>query len=273
VQPLDRLEALVAILARLRGPQGCPWDHEQDYASLRRYLLEECYEVAEAIDRREPGALREELGDLLFQIVFLSRLAEEDGHFTIADVIRGIGEKLVRRHPHVFGSEQATTAAEVERHWDRIKREEHGAEPQASTLDGIPGALPALLRAQALGQRAARVGFDWQRPEDVLEQVSSELAELRHAVATRDTAGAREELGDLLFTVAMLGRHLQIDSEGALGQANLKFQERFSWIERHLAERGQSIEKAGTEALERLWQLAKRADQPTLNRPRRRKRS
>jgi MazG family protein len=240
-------------------------DREQTYRSLRRYLLEECYEAAQALDDGDSRALREELGDLLFQIVFLSHLAREDGAFTLSDVVRGIAEKLIRRHPHVFGSAHADSAAEVERHWDRIKRREKsaardGSEPaEPSVLEGVPAALPALLAAVSLGERAARVGFDWERAEDVLGQLDSELGELRSALAGRDSEGIREELGDVLFTLAMLARRLQVDPEGALAQANRKFRRRFGWIERRLARDGGSVERADFETLERLWQESKAA--------------
>ena len=255
--------ALVAIMDRLREPGGCPWDREQDYTSLRRYLLEECYEVAEALDHGGAAELQEELGDLLFQIVFLSRLAKEEGKFGIEDVIRGVAEKLIRRHPHVFGSARAETAAEVEEHWERIKRSEKGTQTKGddvSALDGVGVALPALLKASALGQRAARVGFDWERSEQILDQIAEEVAELRSALADGSEAQVREEIGDVLFSVAMLARRLKIDPEGALAGTNVKFQQRFTWIERELARRGTPIETAGFELLETLWNQAKRTE-------------
>lgn len=250
----------MAIMDRLRDPGGCPWDHEQDYRSLRRYLLEECYEVVEALDHGSPAELREELGDLLFQIVFLSRLAKEDGSFTIDDVIRGVAEKLIRRHPHVFGSARATTSEEVAEQWERIKREEKksvSGEP-VSALDGIGSALPALLKAHALGQRAARVGFDWKRPEQVLDQIEEELGELRRALAEGAESDIRDEIGDLLFSVAMLSRWMKIDPEEALSGTNAKFRARFTWIERELVRRETPLESAGFELLESLWGEAKR---------------
>ena len=263
MEPLDRLEALVAIMDRLREPQGCPWDREQDYLSLRRYLLEECYEVAEAIDRGVPSALREELGDLLFQLVFLSRLAKEDGAFTIGEVIRGVAEKLIRRHPHVFGTASLQTAEQVEEQWERIKRREKAEnEPDGrvrSVLEGVVEAQPALLKAQQLGQRAAQVGFDWKRPEDVLDQAAEELGELRAALAGGESAQVREEIGDLLFTVVMLARRVRIDAEGALEGTNRKFRKRFGWIEAELGRRGTAVDEAGFEELERLWQESKQA--------------
>lgn len=257
---LDRLETLAAIMDRLREPGGCPWDREQDYDSLRKYLLEECYEVAEALDRRDPQGLREELGDLLFQIVFLSRLAKEDGEFTLDDVIRGIAEKMIRRHPHVFGSETAETAHEVVKNWEEIKRREKAPDGKRSLLDGIPCSLPAIFKAQRLGTQAATVGFDWKDPAEILDKVEEELRELRQAVVGRERREVREELGDILFSLVMLARRMEIDAEGALARTNQKFRRRFEWIEEELARRGIEIEGAGLELMESLWERAKRED-------------
>lgn len=255
---------LVAIMDRLRDPGGCPWDREQDYASLRGYLLEESYEVADALDRGDDQALREELGDLLFQIVFLSRIAKESGSFTVDDVIGGIADKMVRRHPHVFGSARADTSAQVLRNWEEIKRQEQEqALPRGATrslLDGVPAALPALLKAGRLGAKAARIGFDWERPIDVMDKADEEVAELRRAVAAGDRLAAREELGDLIFALAMLARKMEIDPETSLEQANLKFRRRFGWVESELARRGVNPEQAGLELLEELWRRAKDAE-------------
>lgn len=269
MQSLDRFEALVAIMDRLRGPEGCPWDREQDYDSLRRYLLEECYEVAEALDRGSATALKEELGDLLFQIVFLSRLAQEDGTFTMEDVIRGIAEKLIRRHPHVFGTATADTPEEVEEHWERIKRDEKASEPShgqsesGSLLDGILASLPALYKARSLGERAAKVGFDWEHPEQILDQAEDELRELRSALADGSKAAVRGEVGDVLFTIVMLARRMKIDPEAALESTNRKFRTRFGWIERELTRRGTPFDAAGFELLERLWRESKAALEPS----------
>jgi len=256
------LGELVAIMDRLRGPAGCPWDREQDYGTLRGYLLEECYEVAEALDLDDGPGLCEELGDLLFQIVFLARIAKEQGRFDIDDVLAGIAAKMVRRHPHVFGDASAANSAEVLRHWEEIKRREkadgHGAR---STLDGIPAALPALVKAQRLGTKAARVGFDWTRPEDVLEKFDEELGEVREALAAGNRAALHEELGDLLFTVAMLARRLDVDAERALQDANRKFATRFGRVEAQLAQRAGGLAGADAALLERLWNEAK--DQTT----------
>jgi MazG family protein len=259
----ESFEGLVAIMDRLRGPDGCPWDREQTWKSLRRFLLEECYEVADALDRADPDELREELGDLLFQIVFLSRLAKEEGQFTADDVVRGIAEKMIRRHPHVFGEDRAETSDEVLRRWEEIKRRERKAgsegegEGHRSILDGIPRALPAMMKAQQMGARAARVGFDWNREIDILEKIDEELEELRSAVASSDRSQVEEELGDFLFATVMLARRLQIDPEAALERTNLKFRERFGKIEDELSRRGVAVETAGLELMDQLWDETK----------------
>jgi MazG family protein len=251
-------KGLVAIMDRLRGPDGCPWDREQTWKSLRRFLLEECYEVADALDRSDPGDLREELGDLLFQIVFLSRLAKEEGHFTAGDVVRGIAEKMVRRHPHVFGDDRADTSDQVLRRWEEIKRRERDSGPEGgSILDGIPRALPAMMKAQQMGARAARVGFDWKRETDILEKIGEELGELRAAVASGEREGVEEELGDFLFSTVMLARRLDIDPEAALEATNLKFRRRFGRVEHELRRRQVPLEEAGLDLMDRIWDEAK----------------
>jgi tetrapyrrole methylase family protein/MazG family protein len=260
MEDLNRFESLVALMDRLRGPDGCPWDREQTYATLRGYLLEECFEVAEALDGDQPEEICEELGDLLFQIVFLSCIAKEEGKFTVDDVIAGISSKMIRRHPHVFGDDSADTSGEVLKKWEEIKRQEksdRGVSPATSLLDGVPQGLPALLKANRLGTKAARVGFDWERPESALEKVDEELGELRQALKSGDPAAAREEIGDLLFAVVNVARKLDIEPEGALSGTNLKFTRRFGWIEQELVRRDIPIASAGLELLEELWQQAK----------------
>jgi len=253
---------LVAIMNRLRDPGGCPWDREQTYATLRGFLIEECYEVVDALDRSDLPALGEELGDLLFQIVFLSRLASEDGAFDASDVVRGIAEKMIRRHPHVFGEAEAKDAAEVLVRWEEIKRtEKEGvskSDAEASVLGGLPPALPSLVKAQRLGAKAARVGFDWERDVDVVAKLEEEAAELRAAVASGRREAVREEVGDAIFTLAMLARRLDVDADEALAHANAKFQARFEQVEAALRERGTPIASAGAELLDRLWNEAKR---------------
>jgi len=253
---------LIAVMDRLRDPGGCPWDREQTYATLRGFLIEECYEVVDALDREDLPALREELGDLLFQIVFLSKLATETGAFTVHDVVSGIAAKMVRRHPHVFGVTVAADSAEVLVRWEEIKRLEKQdagkTEHDGSVLAGVPASLPALVKAQRLGAKAARVGFDWREDADVVLKLDEEAAELRQAVADGDRAQIREEIGDALFTVAMLARRLDIDADEALAGANAKFKARFTEVENALRRRGTPIEAAGLPLLERLWNEAKR---------------
>jgi tetrapyrrole methylase family protein/MazG family protein len=256
-------EAFQEVIAHLRAPDGCPWDREQDYATLRGYLLEECYEVVQALDDRDEDALGEELGDLLFQIVFLARIAKERGRFTIDDVVRGIAEKMVRRHPHVFGGESAADADEVLRNWEAIKRREkesNGSDPDGSVLSGIPAALPALQKAERLGTKAARVGFDWQTDEDVLDKIEEELGEFRQALRSGDRAAIHEELGDVLFALAMLARRREIDAEKALEDTNRKFVRRFRAVEREVASRDLAIDRAGLDLLDRLWNEVKAAE-------------
>lgn len=255
----DNFETLVAMMDRLRAPDGCPWDREQTYSTLRGYLLEECYEVVDAIDRGDRGGLLEELGDLLFQVVFLSRLAKEEGCFEAGDVVRGIARKMIRRHPHVFGDDRVETADAVLKRWEEIKRSEKSV-ASSSVLEGLPRALPSLLKAHRLATKAARVGFDWPHARGVIEKIDEESRELREAVESGDTARAAEELGDLLFTLAALGRRLGLDPEAALEAANAKFVRRFGAMERELARRGLSPEEAGLDLMDRIWNELKREE-------------
>ncbi len=257
------IERLREIMARLRDPQrGCPWDLEQDFASIAPHTLEEAYEVADAIERGDLGALRDELGDLLFQVVFHARLAEERGAFGFDDVAAAICDKLERRHPHVFGDAVVTDAGEQTRLWEQLKARERAAGGQGSgVLDGIPAALPALTRSRKIGRRAAEVGFDWPDAAGPRAKIDEELAELDQARA--DGAADRRleaELGDLLFSVANLARHLGLDPERALSRANERFSRRFRVIERELASMGVEPAAAGPELLDRLWRAAKDAD-------------
>jgi len=258
----EKFEKLVEIMDRLRGPDGCPWDREQDWGSLRSYLLEECHEAVEALDAGDRPGLCEELGDILLQVAFLSRLGQEEGAFTARDVVRGIVEKMIRRHPHVFGEESAEDSAAVLRHWERIKKEEKAARGQVrrSLLDGLPKGLPALSRAQRLGEKASRVGFDWPSAAPVLAKIREELAELDAAVDAGRRDAVVEELGDLLFATAMLARKLDHDPEAALDAASRKFMRRFRGVEQKLATAGQPLETAGLERLEELWNEVKLAE-------------
>jgi len=252
------LEALLALMARLRDPQhGCPWDRAQDFASIAPHTIEEAYEVAEAIGQYNAAKLREELGDLLFQVVFHARLAEERGWFDFAAVAAGIYEKLVRRHPHVFAGMVATEDDELKRQWERNKAAERAAAGQPGTLEGIASALPALTRAAKLGRRAAGAGFDWPGAEGVRAKVSEELTELDAALASGDQHAVSEELGDLLFTIVNLGRHLQLDAEHVLRSANRKFEQRFAHMERLAGQESRALESLTAADWEALWNRAK----------------
>jgi len=249
---------LVDLMARLRAPGGCPWDREQTPASLRPYLLEEVYEVLEAIDADDPAHLRDELGDLLLQIVFQSEIAAEAGRFTVADVARAIADKLVRRHPHVFGDVQVRDAGEVVRNWRRIKAEERRTAGEDGDLfAGVPAALPALLRAEQLGEKAGHVGLDWSDARGVLEKLREETAELAAAIAAGDPAAIEHELGDLLLAAASLGRHLAVSAEMALRAANDRFVARVRRLEAAARVRGQGLADLAPEERDRLWEAAK----------------
>lgn len=266
----DRLDDLIRIMATLRSPGGCPWDREQTLKTLRPFLLEETYEALEALDRDDPKALCEELGDVLFEIVFLSCISEEQGHFTMADVAAGVAAKLVRRHPHVFGeAEKLGSADAVLVKWEELKAAERpeGAKPK-TLLSGVPLTLPALLRAYEYASRAATVGFDWVRAEDVLDKIDEEAREVRSAVEARrhnhddSTAGrhdeVEEEIGDLLFAIANLARKLGVEPEAALRKANDKFRGRFEEMEKRVATQGLVLRDMTLEEMERHWQAVKR---------------
>ncbi len=261
---------LVALMARLRSPEGCPWDREQTYASLAPMILEEAYEAFEAVEEaREgrPAELRDELGDLLFQIVFFAQVARERGEFTIDDVADAVHAKMVRRHPHVFGDAQVRDNEELLRNWEALKAEEKraagkGEEKGSSLLDGVSPKTPALMEAHALTTKAARVGFDWERVEDIFDKLHEEIDELREAIRERGESGqesarVREEVGDLLFAVTNIARHLSVEPEAALKLTNRKFRRRFKYIEQGLRARGRDIAAARLEEMEELWQEAK----------------
>lgn len=253
------IERLRAIMAALREPgRGCPWDLEQTWATIAPHTLEEAYELADAIERGEPAQVRDELGDLLFQVVFQSRIAEEQGLFDLDAVATAISDKLERRHPHVFGSATIGSAAEQTAAWEQHKAAERlAAGTPAGTLDGVTLGLPALTRAAKLGRRAAAVRFDWNGAADVLGKVQEECGELQGAMASGDQAHVTEELGDLLFSVAQLARHLGTDPEAALRAANAKFERRFRRMESILAAQGRTPREAGQDELEALWARAK----------------
>ncbi|MBN1142340.1 MAG: nucleoside triphosphate pyrophosphohydrolase [Deltaproteobacteria bacterium] len=256
--PAQALIQLIEIVARLRSPEGCPWDREQTPASLKRYLLEETYEVLEALDREEPSAIRLELGDLLLQIVFLSRLFEERGLFDIADVAEGIANKLVHRHPHVFQGTASISLEELNHQWDRIKSQEPSRSPGIhGLLCDIPSQLPALLRAQKVTEKAARVGFDWENSQGVAAKIKEETEEFVEACNHRSQTEIEHEFGDLLFSLVNLARFLNITAEDALRKAVERFQRRFEFIERALAERGRTLQESSLETMNALWEKAK----------------
>lgn len=293
----ERFSTLVGIMQALRGPGGCPWDREQTFASLRPFVLEETYEVLEAIDRRDPDALRGELGDFLFEAVFLAQIAADEGRFTIADALDAINAKLVRRHPHVFGEKAARaamhappkagapgarpstidSAGKVLEQWEQIKaRERKHAGERPSLLAGVPKSLPSLLRSHEIGTRVASVGFEWPEPRQVVDKIEEEVRELREAVEKGDRRHAAEEMGDLLFSIANLARKLDIEPESALREANEKFTARFQAVEADFAARGRAMADASLDEMEDVWQAVKRrgrrgsrSARPSAARPRR----
>jgi tetrapyrrole methylase family protein / MazG family protein len=259
-------EDLVAVQARLRAPGGCPWDREQTHLTLRTYLIEEAYEVLDAIEKGNAIELTEELGDLLLQVLFHADIAREAGAFDISNVITGIHDKLVRRHPHVFGDVKAETAAQVLKNWAQLKAKEKqktspdGAAPKdspQSVLDSVPRSLPALLEAYQMTRRAGQVGFDWDHIEGIFEKLKEESQELQSALTISNRRAVEEEVGDILFAAVNLARFLEIDPEVALKHSNLKFKERFQDMEREAARRGQDLSKLSKDDLERLWEAAK----------------
>ena len=267
---------LVELMDRLRSPGGCPWDREQTYATLAPMLLEEAYEAFDALEEARQGRaddLREELGDLLFQITFFARVAKERGEFTIDDVIEQVHAKMVRRHPHVFGDAQADDSAEVLRNWEAIKAEEKraagksAAEPGTSILDGVSTKAPALMEAHQISTKVARVGFDWKSADEIFEKLHEEVEELRVAIEAykqsadeADHVRVREEIGDLLFVVTNIARHLKVEPEAALKLANRKFRRRFAHIEKRLHEQNRKFDETSLAELEELWQEAKRTN-------------
>ena len=253
-----------AIMARLRGPNGCPWDREQTFDSIKRHTLEETYEVFDAIERRAWPELRDELGDLLLQILFYAQMAGEQGHFQLEDVAHALSAKLIRRHPHIFGEAVATDADAVLRNWEAIKREEKQADPArtagASALDSIPRSMPAMLEAAKLGSRAAKNGFDWPDAQGLFEKLDEEKLELKAELAKGDQDAIEAELGDLLFTAVNLARHLRVDPESALRRTNAKFRKRYGSMEQQ-AGGEQAFEQMSLAQKEALWSLAKTSEE------------
>ncbi len=250
---------LVEIMATLRSPTGCPWDREQTPDSLKPYLVEETYEVLDALEAKDLPAFKEELGDLLLQIVFHSQLMAEAGEFTIEDVAQAIADKLVRRHPHVFGDVKVQDASEVVQNWVKIKAQEKAGKADRSVLAGVPQSAPALIQAQRLGEKASRVGFDWASAVEVFHKVEEEMGELEATLDSQTTDRQEHELGDLLFALTNLARHLSIDAETALRKAGKRFNNRFRHIEATLEQHGEDIHQTSPARLETLWEEAKRA--------------
>ena len=253
-------DELVQLMTTLRGPNGCPWDRKQSLGSLKPFIVEEAYEVVDAIDRDDRRGLAEELGDFLLQAVFVAEITREEGSFDIYDAITAIHDKLMRRHPHVFGDVVAKDAEQVLVNWEKLKNEERKAENK-SVLDGVPPSLPALLKASRLTEKAARVGFDWRRTADVFEKLEEEIRELRAAVDGVDEGMIQDEIGDLLFTIANIARKLDVNAEEALQAANRKFIRRFTSMERSVRERGRNLDQLTLQQMDQLWNEAKAAEQ------------
>ncbi|MCZ6636323.1 MAG: nucleoside triphosphate pyrophosphohydrolase [bacterium] len=255
---MSNFERLVELMSRLRAPDGCPWDQKQTHQTLSPYLIEEAYEVLEAIDRGEDDAFCEELGDLLLQVVFHAQIAREENRFSVDDVAKAIADKLVRRHPHVFGTVQVENADEVVQNWEAIKAKEKGHKGRdPSVLEGVPRHLPALLRAQRIQEKAARVGFDWDQIDDVAAKVHEEVTEFLEACSANNQQHLQEEFGDLLFSLVNLARFLDLSPEDALAQTIDKFQNRFAYIESKLQKTGKTPQEASLEEMDAYWEEAK----------------
>jgi MazG family protein len=252
-------DELVQLMTRLRGPDGCPWDRKQTLPSLKPFIIEESYEVVDAIDRDDRLDLCEELGDFLLQAVFIAEITRAEGSFDIYDSVTAIYEKLVRRHPHVFGDVEARDAEQVLVNWEKLKNEERKAENK-SVLAGVPQSLPALLKAARLTEKAARVGFDWRRTEDVFEKLEEETGELREAIDSGDEAKIHDEIGDLLFTIANIARKLNVNAEEALQSTNRKFRRRFESMESSVRGGGRNLDQLSLEQMDALWDEAKAAE-------------
>ena len=256
----EKFQFLVDLMVRLRGPDGCPWDREQNFDTIKPFLLEETYEVMDAIDARNWPGLADELGDLLLQAVFFSQMASEGNLFCIEDALDAINQKLIRRHPHIFGDETAATEGDVRKLWSEIKAEEKRGkgEPEATLLGSVPRSLPALVEAQQISSRAAQAGFDWENAGQVLDKLHEEVQEFEEARARASRDDLEDELGDLLFVLVNLARFVKVDPEQALRKTNAKFRQRFGYVERKLSERGKSTRESSIEEMEALWQEAKK---------------
>jgi tetrapyrrole methylase family protein/MazG family protein len=252
------LETLLALIEQLRAPDGCMWDRQQNTKSVSRYLIEEAYEVLDAINEESPEHLREELGDLLFQILFLVKISEEKGEFTISDVIREISEKMIRRHPHVFGNTKVKDVEEIRTNWDDIKIHEEGKRNKGTfLLEGIPRSMPSLTRAQKMTEKASKVGFDWKDSDGVIEKIEEELDELKAAIRSKNETHIQDEIGDLIFSLVNVSRFVNVDAETALRSTIKKFTRRFSFIEAKLKEDGKDISRVSLEEMDTLWNQSK----------------
>lgn len=254
---MEEFDHLVQIFERLRAPGGCPWDAEQDHKSISRCIIEEAYELFDAIHQGSAEHMQEELGDVLLQVVFHSIIARDNGEFDLKGVINGLAEKLISRHPHVFGDVQADTSAEVKRNWERLKRKEKGKARRESILDGIPRKLPALQAARKIQSVVSRVGFDWEDAQGVMEKIDEELAELNASLEKGDADAIEAEIGDLLFSVVNLARLCTVDPESALRRTNRKFKKRFSAIEREAVRRERSLDAMTLEEMDEIWNMVK----------------
>jgi len=254
----DNLPDLIALMAKLRAQDGCPWDRKQTTESLKPFLIEECYEVLDALDEGSPEKIKEELGDLLFQIVFHARIAEEQGLFSFQDIISNNIEKMIRRHPHVFGDARLGTDKEVLANWEEIKKKEKGYEQRKSILEGVPPHLPSLLRAHSIQERAARIGFDWSRIDDALPKLDEEIAEFKDSLELEDASGIEEELGDIFFMLVNISRFLGVNPENALRKTISKFIQRFRFIEESALDEGRSLSNMTLDEMEELWQKSKK---------------
>ncbi|MGA2191823.1 MAG: nucleoside triphosphate pyrophosphohydrolase [Nitrospirota bacterium] len=255
--PEDKLKKLVGIMARLRGEGGCPWDKEQTRESLKPFLVEETYEVLEAIDEKNPSKIKEELGDLLFQIIFHARLAEEQGDFGIEDVLDRIAEKMIRRHPHVFGDKELKTSRDVLADWELMKKTEKSYSDRKSILEGVPKELPALIRAHRLQERAARVGFNWEKVEDVAAKLDEEVGEFKRTLSGEDPERIEDELGDIFFVLVNIARFVGVNPEDALRKTISKFISRFQYIEEEAARAGRELSSMSLSEMDDLWKEAK----------------
>lgn len=260
VKDREAFGRLIELIGTLRSENGCPWDRKQTPQSMHHYILEEYHEMVDALNRGVPAEIADEMGDLIFLVIFVAYVLQQQGVASLTEVLEGVTEKMERRHPHVFGDVKVSSADEVVDNWTKIKASEENIRRRESILDGVPRSLPALSRAQKLARRAAKVGFDWTRPEEVFHKVDEELAEFKEAVSQGSRGEIREELGDLLFVIVNAARHLEVNAETALDETSDKFERRFRHIEKGLSDRGTTLEQASLAEMDELWDEAKREE-------------